>query len=121
MAFHADFVGLHMLQVERCLHHRCFMHLLTVLSCSFLPSRYGALIQPECVHNRLPRTPGAEQGADHHDQLFCLAQALKHGPLMRAEGLSARPAFLSLALFSMTHQVACPDFPSCRTLLIGAK
>src|SRR5581483_4722954 len=40
---------------------------------------------------------------------------------MRAERLSTDFPLVSLTLFSMTDKIACSDFPSCRTLLIGAK
>src|SRR5581483_11490150 len=40
---------------------------------------------------------------------------------MRAERLSTDFPFVSLTLFSMTDKIACSDFSSCRTLLIGAK
>src|SRR5581483_1407126 len=40
---------------------------------------------------------------------------------MRAERLSTDFPLVSLTLFSMTDKIACSDFSSCRTLLIGAK
>lgn len=121
MPFHADLIGLHMLQIERGLHHDRLMHFLTLLSCSFLPPRDGALIQAESVDDRLARTARAEQRHHRYNEVFCLAQSFKHRPLMHTKGLSTRFPCVSLALFAMTHDVACPDFPSCRTLPGRAK
>src|SRR5713226_10626060 len=73
------------------------------------------------MDNGLWRASIVQQGYHNHNELLWFAQTLKHGPLMGAERLSAPFAFVSLALLSMTDDVACSAFPSCRTVQIRAK
>ncbi len=121
MPFHPDLIGLHMLHIEFRLHHGRLMHALTMLPRSLLPPRYRAFIQSKGVDNGLAGTAIGKKRHDHNDEIFCLAQPLKHGSSMRTECLPTRFTFVSLTLLPMTYDVACPNFPSCRTLPGRAK
>src|SRR5258708_35248765 len=70
------------------------------------------------MDNGLWRASIGQQGYHNHHELLGFAQTLKHGPLMGAERLCAPFACVSLALLSMTDDVACSSFPSCRTVQI---
>lgn len=73
MTFHADLIGLHMLQVEFGLRHHRLMNPLALLPSSFLPSCDRALIQIKGVNNRLERTAIGQQRYHQRDQFLRFA------------------------------------------------
>jgi hypothetical protein len=121
MPFHPDLIGLHVFQIEICLHHLILMHRLAVLSRSLLPSGHRAFIQSEGVNNGLSRAAIREQRHDKDDEIFRLASSLKHRSSMRAKRLPTAFTLVALALLPMTDQITFPCFPSCRTVPVRAK
>jgi hypothetical protein len=108
-------------QIERSLFDDCLMKELTVLPCPIPPTSYGALIEPEGMHNRLNRAAIGKQSDDNYDQLARLAQAFHHGSSSRTKGLTAPATAIPLLLFIMNANVSLPDLASCGTRRIGAK
>src|SRR5437588_4070965 len=97
------------------------MDLVTVLSCSLLPSGYRSFIYPIGMHNGLNGTAIGQQDNDDDHQFRWRAQSFHHRPSSCAKGLVTRAAAIALRLIRMNANVARPDLASCGTRRIRAK
>ena len=118
---HADFIGLHVNQIQLALLDQRVMHLLAVRPGSITPTRHRALIQAKGMHDRLHRTPIRQERHHYYDHLGRLAQPSKQRPFLRAERFSAGLAPVPWSLAPMTDDSALPNLPSCFALQVRAK
>ncbi len=99
VAFHPNFIGLNVHQIQLSLFNDRLMHLLTMHSCSITPSK----------------------GHDQHDELLRFAQALEHRSPASAERFFARFAAIALPAAIMDDNRARISLASCRTHRVRAK
>jgi len=121
VAFHPNFIGLNVHQVQLPLFNDRLMYLLTMHSCSITPSSYRPFIQGVSMHNGLDWASIGEQGHDHHDELLRFAQALEHGSPASAERFFARFAAIALPAAIMDDNRARISLASCRTHRVRAE
>src|SRR6266496_2692865 len=110
-----------MLAFDLSLLYHCDVNTPTMRSRSFLPSGYGPFIQAKCKDNGLERTSIGKQCDHFHHRFLLCPQTLHHRPSVCTKSLFTDTTPISWPFATMDTDIACPDFPSCRTLLIGAK
>jgi hypothetical protein len=120
-AFHPNFIGLNVHQVQLTLFDDRLMHLGTMRSCSITPIGYSPLIQAKGMDNGLDRASIREQRYDDDDQFHGFAQSLKHRSPTGTERLFTHPTTIALALAIMDRDRARTSLASCRTRRIRAK
>src|SRR5438132_9714666 len=85
------------------------VHLVAMLSCSLLPSRYCALIQPICVNNSLHWTSVGQQYHHGHHHFHRCAQSFHHGASSCAKRLLTRATAISLGVRRVNTNIARSD------------
>src|SRR5947209_14721887 len=85
------------------------VHLVAMLSCSLLPSRYCALIQPICVNNSLHWTSVGQQYHHGHHHIHRCAQSFHHGASSCAKRLLTCATAISLGVRRVDTDIARSD------------
>ncbi len=120
-AFHPNFIGLNVHQIQLSLLYDVLMHLVTRHSCSITPISNGPLIQAKGMDNGLDRASIRQEGDNNNHQVHGLAQPLKHRSPTRTERLFAHRTPIALSRAIMDRDRAHSALASCRTRLVRAK
>jgi hypothetical protein len=115
-----NLICLHLAKVHRAFH-RMLMNGLTLPTCSSPPVGHGSLIEAKRLDNGLYGTAVSQQGEHEDHGLDRVTQAVKHGALGGAEGVSAHLTNEALLLLGMDTHVALMTSSSSRAVPIGAK
>lgn len=121
LSFDPDLVCLHLLQVQRSLLYRRFMHRTTMETGSLLPISYCAFVKTECGNDRLNRAAVGQQRNHLTEELSRILPPIERRPFRLSKCSLTDTTLVAPFLPTMDAYAATTHNASCRTALVGAE